>query len=362
MLDNFYAVIMAGGGGTRLWPLSRQKNPKQMLTLVEDRSLFQIAVDRVRDIFTPERVFVVTVEDQADELRKQCPDIPGENYLLEPLPRGTASVVGLASVALSHRNPQAVMAVLTADHFIANEESFKKILTAAYDTAQDGHLVTLGITPTHPAINYGYIQTGEPLGRYQGLEVFNVLRFKEKPDADLAKQMVETGNHSWNSGMFVWRVDCIMDEINRQMPDLADGLQEISIVYDTSEERGLVKKIWSNLVPETIDYGIMEGADKVAVIPVSDLGWSDVGSWDSIYDVLPTDENGNIVMNGQHIALSTQSTLINSNVEKRTIVTIGVEDLVIVDTEDILLVCKKDQSQEVRQVVKMLKKTGSDLV
>ncbi|MCK4975611.1 MAG: mannose-1-phosphate guanylyltransferase [Anaerolineales bacterium] len=362
MLDHYYAVIMAGGGGTRLWPLSRKARPKQMLRLLDERSLFQTAVDRLQGVFPPERILVVTVEDQASELLLQCPAIPQENFILEPMPRGTASVVGLAAVTLQDRDPQAVMAILTSDHFIGNEDGFIHLLLAAYDVAQDGYLVTLGITPTFPATGYGYIQRGDQLGSYRELDVYQALRFKEKPDQDKAHSMLADGDHAWNSGMFVWRVDRVMAEFEAQMPELFASLGEIASKLGTAEERVTIHKQWAQLKPETIDYGIMEGAGQVAVIPAGGLQWSDVGSWDSLFDVLPGDEDGNIVIGGQHIGLETRGSLVYVAHEHRLIVTIGVEDLVVVDTGDVLLVCQKEQAQEVRKIVNKLKETGDAYV
>jgi mannose-1-phosphate guanylyltransferase len=359
-MEHYYAVIMAGGGGTRLWPLSRKAQPKQMLNLFDERSLFQASVERLEGIFSSERILVVTVEDQAVELQEQCPDIPPENFILEPMPRGTASVVGLAAVALQARDPQAVMAVLTADHYIGEEHKFQQALRSAYDVAQDGYLVTLGIQPTFPATGYGYIQRGKPIGVYGGLDAYHVLRFKEKPDEQQAKQLLATGDHAWNSGMFVWRVDRILAEFERQMPALYSGLEEIAQAWLSAEHRTVIAKVWPSLKAETIDYGIMEGADRVAVIPAADWKWSDVGSWESLFEVLPTDAQGNIVVGGKHIGLDTAHSLVYVTEERRLIVTIGVSDLILVDTGDVLLVCHKDQAQRVRQVVDQLKETNQD--
>lgn len=354
MEEHYYAVIMAGGGGTRLWPLSREAHPKQMLRLLSDRSLFQTSVQRLEGIFPPERILVVTVKDQAADLKRQVPDIPEENFLLEPLPRGTAPVVGLAAVALQRRDPQAVMAILTADHYIGNEDRFRRLLTAAYDVAQDDFLVTLGIEPTFPATGYGYIQRGELLGTYRDLDVYRVDRFREKPDQEQAEKMLAAGDHSWNSGMFVWRVKPILEEFSRQMPQLDQTLAEIGQAWDTAEGQQVLENLWPDIEKETIDYGIMEAAQQVAVIPAEGLNWSDVGSWDSLFEVLPGDEAGNIVMGGQHIGLDTRDSLVYVDRERRLIVTIGVEDLVVVDTDDVLLVCRKDQAQNVRQIVDRL--------
>jgi mannose-1-phosphate guanylyltransferase len=359
MHNSYYAVIMAGGGGTRLWPLSRQARPKQMLKLVDERTLFQAAVQRLDSLFPPDRIYVVTVADQAKELQEQAPEIPAENYLLEPMPRGTASVVGLAAVAIQKRDPQASMAVVTADHIIKNEEKYRQLLLSAYEAAQDGYLVTLGISPTHPATGYGYIQQGESLGDYQNLKVYRALRFREKPSEERAREMLASGDHAWNSGMFVWRVDRILDEFARQMPDLFFKLSEISQAWNQPQSQEVVSRVWPQIQPQTIDFGIMENAANVVVIPAQALGWSDVGTWDALFDVLPCDEDGNIVMGGMHVPVDTQNTLIYMNQEHRLIVTIGVEDLVVVDTGDVVLVCDKNQAQKVRQVVDQLKQNNN---
>jgi len=362
MLDHYYAVIMAGGGGTRLWPLSRKSRPKQMLSLFDERTLFQTTVERLNGLFPQERILVVTVAEQAKELQAQCPSLPVENFILEPAPRGTASVVGLAAVALAARDPQAVMAILTSDHYIADQEYYRHILRTALDVAMDGYLVTLGVKPTYPATGYGYIQQGESLGMYGDVEIFHVLRFKEKPDDSQAKAMLASKDHAWNSGMFVWRVERILEEFERQMPALYASLAEIRSYWDTAQQSEILQKEWSGLKPETIDYGVMEGARQVAVIPASNLGWSDVGTWESLFEVIQTDQDGNIVMGGQYYCLDTKDSLIYLNQEHRMIVTIGVSDLILVDTGDVLLVCSKDQAQKVRQVVEHLKKTNQSYI
>jgi len=362
MQDNYYAVIMAGGGGTRLWPLSRATKPKQMLQLIDDQSLFQIAVRRLAGEFPAERILIVTIADQADELREQAPEIPAENFILEPMPRGTASVIGLAGIVLQERDPDAVMAVLTADHFIGNEDKFLRLLRAAYQVAQDDYLVTLGIEPTAPATGYGYIHQGELIGQTDQLNVYQVLKFKEKPDLAQAKTMLESGDHAWNSGMFVWQVNQIMDEFARQMPDLSARLGKISRARHTPESEMVINQEWPAIKPETIDYGIMEGARNVAVIPAEGLRWNDVGSWDSLFDVFEPDKDGNIVIGGQHILCETQDSLVYQNQDQRLIVTIGVENLVVVDTGDVLLVCHKDATQKVRQVVSQLRADREEYV
>jgi mannose-1-phosphate guanylyltransferase len=362
MSDNYYAVIMAGGGGTRLWPLSRKAKPKQMLQLIDERSLFQVAVERLGDLFPPERILVVTVADQAAALQQQAPDIPVENYLIEPMARGTASVVGLAGIALRHRDPDAVMAILTSDHFIGNVDKFLQLLRTAEQVAIDGYLVTLGIEPTSPSTAYGYIQQGDLIGSYQGLNVYQALRFKEKPDDAQAVSLLASGDHAWNSGMFVWQADQILGEFARQMPQLYGQLENISRAWGTPDQDQVLHREWSEIVPETIDYGIMEGARKVAVIPAGGLNWNDVGSWDSFFEVLTPDQTGNIVIGGQHIGLDTSDSLVYQNDGDRLVVTIGIENIVVVDTGDVLLVCQKDDAQKVRQVVSQLRASGEKFV
>ncbi|HND48129.1 MAG TPA: mannose-1-phosphate guanylyltransferase, partial [Anaerolineales bacterium] len=289
-----YAVIMAGGGGTRLWPLSRKDKPKQLLPLIGQETLFQSTVLRLKELFPPERILVVTIEEQAQEMKQQVPELPEENYLIEPAPRGTASVVGLAAMALQKRDPEASMAILPSDHFIRNVDLFHYLLKAAFDVAADNYLVTLGITPTMPSTGYGYIQQGTPIGGGYKYPVYTVQSFKEKPDEATAQQLLRMGGHSWNSGMFIWRADAILNEIDKQMPNLGKALREIGDAWNSSHKIETLKKIWPDLKNETVDYGIMEKAEKVAVLPAGGLGWSDVGSWSSLFEVLLPDMSGNI--------------------------------------------------------------------
>jgi len=360
MFEHYYAVIMAGGSGTRLWPLSRKDRPKQSLTVIDERTLFQHAVDRLLGLFTYERILVVTVADQVDHLAQECPEIPADNFLIEPMPRGTASVVGLASIAIKHRNPEGVMAILTADHLIANDVHLRQLLKAAYEVAQDDYLVTLGITPTYPATGFGYIQKGALLGEARGLKRFHVEKFKEKPDEDTAKELVSDGAHVWNSGMFIWKVETVMQEFERQMPGLFTKLQIIDSDWSGEDQNVTLQNVWPQIEPQTIDYGIMENARKVAVIPSIDLGWNDVGSWESLFDALESDTSGNILLHGNTVTFDTQGTLICEDSADRLIVTIGVEDLIIVDSGHSVLVCDRKQAQRVREVVEYLKKNGRD--
>lgn len=357
MSEHTYAVIMAGGGGTRLWPVSRKESPKQLLPLLGQETLFQSTVKRLENLFPSERILVVTVEEQAREMKQQAPDIPEENYLIEPAPRGTASVVGLAAMVLQKRDPNASMAILPSDHFIRNVDLFHYLLKAAFEVAGNGYLVTLGITPTAPATAYGYIQQGRPVEGGYKYPVYTVVHFKEKPDEQAAQQLLRTGDHSWNSGMFIWRADEILKEIEKQMPALNTVLKKVSSAWGTNKQAVVLNDLWHGLKTETVDYGIMEKAERVAVLPAGGLGWSDVGMWSSLFEVLLPDMNGNIATNSSlHLAHETHNTLIYGGSTERLIVTIGVDDMVIVDTGDALLVCKSDQAQKVKEVVEHLKK------
>jgi mannose-1-phosphate guanylyltransferase len=351
-----YAVIMAGGGGTRLWPISRKETPKQLLPLLGKDTLFQSTVARLEKLFPPERILVVTVAEQAREMQKQVPAIPLENYLIEPAPRGTASVVALAAAVLQKRDPQAAMAIQTSDHYIRNRDLFHYLIRAAFDVAQEKYLVTLGITPTYPSTGYGYIQQGAALNGNYRYPVYAVERFKEKPDEETAQKLLRSGDHSWNSGMFVWRADTILGEIERQMPELFKVVNKIAGAWGTSEQDKVVQENWFDLKSQTVDYGVMERAERVAVLPAGGLGWNDVGSWDSLFEVLLPDMNGNVANNAQHLALDTHNTLVYSKTDERLVVTIGLDDIVVVDAGDVLMVCKVDQSQKVKDVVEHLKK------
>ncbi len=356
-MEHTYAVIMAGGGGTRLWPVSRKERPKQLLPLLGQDTLFQSTVARLENLLPPEQILVVTVEEQAREMRLQAPQIPAENYIIEPAPRGTASVVGLAAAVLHKRDANATMAILPSDHFIRNRDLFHYLLKAAFEVAANGYLVTLGITPTSPSTAYGYIQQGEPLNGAYKYPTYKVGSFKEKPDEEAARQLLRTGDHSWNSGMFIWRADTILGEIEKQMPALDVALKKIVSAWGTDQQDAILNEYWKPLKIETVDYGIMENAERVAVLPAGGLGWSDVGMWSSMFEVLLPDMNGNIATNNSlHLAHETHNTLVYSGNSERLVVTIGVDNMVIVDTGDVVMICKSDQAQKVKDVVEHLKK------
>ena len=350
----YYALIMAGGVGARLWPLSRRNRPKQSLSLVGERTMFEHAVDRIAPLFQPEQIFVVTGAEHVEALAAQAPELPPHKFIVEPDGRGTAPCIGLGAIHLRQRDPEAIMAVLTADHFIADTARFRQVLAAAAQVAEEGHLVTLGITPSSPSTGYGYIKQGEILGTAEGFSVFRAERFTEKPSPETALHMVESGEYSWNSGMFIWRVDRILEEFQHQMPEFYVQLAEVEATLGTSGYEGTLSRVWPQVARQAIDYGVMEGAEDVVVIPV-DIGWSDVGSWASLSALLPADKEGNAIV-GPHVGIDTRDTLVFGG--KRLIATIGLEGMVIVDTEDALLVCPREREQEVREIVRRLEEDG----
>ena len=350
----YHAVIMAGGSGTRLWPLSRRGRSKQALKLVGERTMFQHAVDRLAPLFPPEKIYVVTREDQSALLSSQVPELPLSNFINEPVGRGTAPAIGLAAVQLRHKDPRAIMAVLTADHYITSTEKFRHTLEAAAQVARAGHLVTLGIKPASPSTGFGYIQQGNGLGTVHGFPVFRVEHFTEKPGLELAQEMLASGMYSWNSGMFVWRVDRILQEFRSQMPDFYAQLMDVEAALGRPDCKEVLARVWNRVCEQTIDYGVMEHARDVVVIPV-DIGWTDVGSWASLAELLPPDQDGNIFV-GPHKEIDTHNTLVFGG--RRLVATIGVQDIVIVDSEDAVLVCARQREQDVREIVERLKTNG----
>ncbi len=360
MTGNAYTMIMAGGAGTRLWPLSRQGRPKPLLPLVDsERSMFQIAVDRLAPLFPPERILVVANSQLSEHLRRQAPSIPAENFISEPMGRDTAPAVGLGAVHIRHRDPDAVMAVLTADHHIADEDRFRRVLEAACRAATGGTIVTLGITPSFPATGFGYIERGELIQRIEGIEVYRLNRFVEKPHIDRAREMVSDPRYSWNSGMFIWPVRRVMAEFAQHAPDIHADLERIAAQIGTAGYDDTLQMIWPHIRRISVDFALMEHVkENVSVIPV-EMGWSDIGDFGTLYKVLSGGDGKKNVASGHHkpVLIDSEGSFIYSD---RLVAVLGVHDLVIVDTDDVLLVCPRDRVQDVKLLVEELKKEQRD--
>jgi mannose-1-phosphate guanylyltransferase len=358
-VEEAYAVIMAGGGGTRLWPRSRQATPKQFLDLLGPRTMLQETVDRIEPLIPLERVLVVTGHEYAHDILALLPGLPPENVVREPQGRGTAPCIGLAALALQHRDPEAIMAVFPADHRVARGAAFRQAVAAAVDVARQDYLVTLGITPTHAHTGYGYIQRGEALSPAGQTPAYTVRQFTEKPDGDTARRFVESGEYAWNAGIFVWRVRAILDEIARLLPVLHTVLTTVAEAWDTPDRQHVLSTVWGQTPRTTIDYGVMEKADRVAVIPI-EVGWDDVGNWSTLSKLLQGDGDGNVTSgSGQHVLVDTHDTYIYA-ASGRLVALVGLDDLVVVNTKDAVLVCPKDRAQDVRAIVDRLKALGLD--
>jgi mannose-1-phosphate guanylyltransferase len=348
-----HAVIMAGGRGARFWPRSRERSPKHLLDIISDKTIVRETVDRIRPMIDPEQILIVTGQGHAQELMRQLPDIPHENIIIEPVGRNTAPCIGLAALHIKKKAAEAVMVVLPSDHLITDENRFRKVLEAAATAALRGNdLVTVGIRPTGPETGYGYIEQGNRLTVIDGETVYGVRSVREKPDLVQAQAMLARGGFCWNSGMFIWKVSTILDAIRQCLPDLYDGLLQIEAALGTAREAAAVAQVYQQLRPVSIDYGVMEKASNMLVIP-GDFGWSDVGSWDALWQVSPRDEREN-ALRGQAIAVDSHHCLVHS--PDKLVALVGVQDLIVVETADALLICKRGASQDVREVVERLER------
>jgi mannose-1-phosphate guanylyltransferase len=346
-----YLVILAGGSGSRLWPLSRSHRPKQLLALTGERSLLQSTFDRNAPLVPAERVIVMTEQSHADGIREQLPELPPENIIVEPARRGTAGSLGLAAAAIFERDPNAVMASVHSDAYIADGDEFRRTLAAAFAAAEKSRqLVLMGIEPTGPSTQLGYIEAADALDQIEGYSVRRVARFVEKPELERARQFARSGRHYWNPGVFVWRVDAILAELARLQPRIHELVCQIAARLDKPDGADVLARVYPTVPVQTIDVGVMEKSDIVAVVPAR-FPWSDIGSWSEIFDVLPRDADGNAV-HGEHLGLGTRNTLVYST--SKPIATIGLSDMVVVETADVILVCPRERAAEVKLLVERL--------
>jgi len=349
-------VIMAGGRGTRFWPLSRKHNPKQMLNLIGEKSLFQMTVDRLSGIEFVSDIYVVTNSELAERIKNEISGLDEKNIILEPSGKNTAPAIGLAAFHLLNEDENSVMGVFPADHLISNHEAFSASLQLAAETAiSENGLVTFGINPTYPSTGYGYIQvdkndTSLPDG------VYNVDSFTEKPDSNLAIKYLDSGNYLWNSGMFVWKFSTFLNALKEHMPNQFELLEKIGKSFGTDDYNTVLNDLWENIEPESVDYEILEKSDNVMVVEGS-FDWNDIGSWNSIYEISEKDSDGN-ALKGDVIILEGKNNLIHSP-EKLTAV-IGVDNIVVVNLKDVTLIVPKESSEDVRKLVDKLVHHGRE--
>jgi mannose-1-phosphate guanylyltransferase len=344
-----YAVIMAGGIGSRFWPRSKKKCPKQLLKIFGDHTMIQDTVKRLNGLVENENIYIVTNKQQKAGILTQLSHLPLNNIIEEPFGRNTAACIGLASILIQKKDPDAVILVLPADHIINNDKEFHNTLLNAANFANDSKgLVTIGIPPTKPETGYGYIQIDE---KEVSDRVHKVLTFAEKPNYATAVRFIESGDFYWNSGMFIWRADVILEEIKNYMPDLHDGLIKIQDSIDSKKFQETLVNVYGMLKKISIDYGIMEKSKKVHLIK-GNFEWSDVGSWEAVYELSPKDEDGNAKV-GQVYTEHAHDSYIYSP-DKFTAV-IGVDNLIVINDKDSLLICRRDNAQDVKMIIDYLK-------
>ena len=361
------ALIMAGGSGTRFWPLSTNEKPKQFLDLVSEKTMIRETIDRIKDLISVEKIFISTNIKYFDIIKKELPEISDRNIIFEPMARDTAACIGYAACIIKKIYKDSVMAVLPSDHLIKKEKEFLESLEFAFLEAEKNKIVTLGIKPTYAETGYGYIEYvgNRKKGKYEKKTIaektfksYRVKRFREKPNKELAEKYIEQGNYLWNSGMFVWKTEFILQEIKKHMEThklILENIEELLENVDLCEIYGeklsnFVKDEFDKFEKISIDFGVMEHTKSVSVIPV-DIGWNDVGNFKSLEDIFPKDEDKNVVQAENFEKFESEGNIVINKENDKIIATIGLENIVIVNTKDALLVCHKDKSQEVKKIL-----------
>ncbi len=351
-----YAVIMAGGSGTRFWPWSRKKTPKQLLKITGQETMITQTVDRIIEEIPSENIYIVTTASLAESVKEELSQVPAKNIISEPFGRNTAACIGLAATIISKKCPNAIMAVMTADHLIESPDLFIKSIKCAEKLAiEEAALITFGIKPTEPSVNYGYIQRDEEVINLQGFPVYDVKCFTEKPDRITAENFLKSDNYYWNSGIFVWSASTILENINTHMPDLSHGLERIKKSLETPDESSVICHEYEKFENISIDYGIMERASNVKIIEAG-FTWDDVGSWLAIERLNKSDQNNNTIL-GKHCGLDTQGNIIIGD-DEHLIATINVSNMIIVNTKDVTMVCNKDSAEDIKKLTELLKEKG----
>ncbi len=352
-----YGVIMAGGIGSRFWPQSRKNYPKQLLNVFGGETLIQQTYDRLLDISEEENILIVTNQELVSPIIDQIPRLTKDNFVVEPMGKNTAPCIILAALQIAQKDPDGVMVIVPADHLIMNREIFTDILNKGIDFAfRNDALVTIGITPTHPETGYGYIQRSEQVEKIDDREIFRVKTFAEKPDIDTAKRFLQTGDFYWNSGMFIWKASSLLTAVENFLPEIYEEFLGAFKFWGKEEFAEKLEIAYKKIKGISIDYGVMQNARNVFVIPGT-FAWNDVGSWDVVSKLAEnSDENGNKVQGAESALIDTNNTFIMSS--GKFVATVGIDDLIIIDTDDALLICKKGMSQNVKEVVDYLKLKG----
>lgn len=353
-MSDVKVVIMAGGGGTRLWPVSRNAKSKQTLNLIGRGSLLRQTYRRLRRGFKPRDMYVTVGLTDALMVRRQLPEIPKANFSIEPARRDTAPAIGLAAITIMKTQPRAVMVVVSSDHYINGDRQYLKTLkaAAAYVARQPEKTAVIGVKPTYAETGYGYIQFGTSMGTSNGVPVFRVKRFLEKPNLARAKQFISRPDYVWNSGMFVWRADNLLGLFQRYAPALWRGLHSLQRVINTKQYPTALKRDYPRLQKISIDYAVMEKAKDVVVFPAT-FGWTDVGHWRSVKEILAPELEDNVIR-GQHVGVDTTGSLVYS-LAGRLIATVGIANLVVIDTGDVVLVSSRERAQAVKELLLKLK-------
>ena len=346
-MQHLNAVILAGGSGTRLWPLSTPSFPKQFLPLPSGNSMIQETLARIAPLVTPEQSWVVTGHTMADLAQEHLPAIASDHILREPMGRGSAPAIGWIAATIAQQDPDAIMAIFSADAVIEHVESLRQTLQLAYQLAEQGKLVTIGIQPTTPETGFGYIRFAEPIAEGFGYQAYQAERFVEKPDRATAQRYLDDGHYVWNAGIFIWSVKAILAEFEKHLPDTAQKIRQIVQVQNSARGAETLAQVWPTIENITIDYGILEKTSNLAVIPAH-LGWNDVGNWEQYGALFPADEQG-IRAVGDHMGLGSQNVIIYNNTNRR-VYTIGLEDVVVVEMDDMTVICHKAHVQRVKEL------------
>lgn len=346
-----HVVIMCGGSGSRFWPKSRRSYPKQFLKIVGDKTMIQLTVDRISSFIPVENIYMVTNAGYVDTIKEQVPQILEENLIIEPMIKETAACIGYSAVKLLKKDPEAVMIVLPADHYIEDEEEFIVTLKQGLEIAvTDNCLVTMGIRPVRPETAYGYIETGKSIDRPLKIPTYKIKRFTEKPNREKAQEFIDKGTYLWNSGMFIWKASVLLKQYKKFLPEMYLSLKRMSDHVETPEEAAVVEEEYDKIDGISIDYGILEKTWDVYVME-SGFSWDDIGNWTALERYMDKDENGNSVK-GECRILDSHNCILYGN--KRLIAAIGVEDLIVVETDDVIMVCRRDRDQDIKLLLKEL--------